>query len=99
MIQYLGRAWVAQAKTHPSGPQEVAGSIGLTWSQAAPSHTVYHCPVAPPGSAPARRDCSWEKLLTGYPLSTAAEINLLGGVAGGEADPLLSTKPRHHHER
>lgn len=79
-MQYLDRAWVAQAKTNLSRSQEVVGSTELTWSQAAPSHTVYHCHAAPLGSAPTRRDGSWEKLLTSYPLSTAAEINPLGGL-------------------
>lgn len=71
VMQYLGRAWVAQAKTLLSRL--------LTWSHAAPKHTMYHCHVAPLGSAATRRDCSWEKLLTGTP-STAAKINLLGGL-------------------
>ena len=60
---------------------------------------MYHRPAAPPGSAPAKRDGGWAKLLTGYPLPASAEINLLGGVAGGEAARLLSTKPGHYLER
>lgn len=66
----------------PEWTPEVAGSTRLAWSQAAPTHTVYHCPVALLGSAPTRRDSSWEKLLTSYPLSTAAQINLSGGLLG-----------------
>lgn len=41
VMQYLGGTWVVQAKTHPSGAQEVPGSTGLTWSQAVPSHALW----------------------------------------------------------
>ena len=59
----------------------MAGSVGLSSSQADPSHITHHCPAAPPGSAPAKVDGKeLAQLLAGYPLPTSAEINLLGGL-------------------
>lgn len=73
----VGRARVAQVKNPaqvmPGGAWQRFAPIS---SHPDPIHAVYHRPAAPLGSAPAKRDGGRAKLLAGYPLPAAAELNL-----------------------